>query len=92
MMTMLGCFSCAWAFRGAKALKPTAKDIIKKHEGLRLKAYPDPGSGGVPWVWKDLMVCSPQAWPLFRSASVQVMVRQSGASTSRAPFSSGPQI
>jgi len=27
----------------------TAKDIIKKHEGLRLKAYPDPGSGGVPW-------------------------------------------
>lgn len=27
----------------------TAKDIIKRHEGLRLKAYPDPGSGGAPW-------------------------------------------
>lgn len=27
----------------------TIRDIIKKHEGLRLKAYPDPGSGGVPW-------------------------------------------
>jgi lysozyme len=25
------------------------KDIIKKHEGLRLEAYPDPGSGGDPW-------------------------------------------
>jgi hypothetical protein len=30
------------------------------------------------------MVFSPQAWPLARSASVQVIVRQSGASTSRA--------
>ena len=44
-------------------------------------AYP---TGGVPWVWKDSMVFRPQAWPLARSASVQVMVRQSGASTSRA--------
>lgn len=26
-----------------------AREIIKEHEGLRLKAYPDPGSGGVPW-------------------------------------------
>lgn len=26
-----------------------ARSIIKKHEGLRLKAYPDPASGGVPW-------------------------------------------
>ena len=41
-------------------------------------------TGGVPWVWKDSMVFSPQAWPLARSASVQVIVRQSGASTSRA--------
>lgn len=24
-------------------------DLIKRHEGLRLKAYPDPGTGGVPW-------------------------------------------
>jgi lysozyme len=24
-------------------------DFIKKHEGLRLKAYPDPGTGGDPW-------------------------------------------
>ena len=27
----------------------TAREIIKKHEGLRLKAYPDPASGGDPW-------------------------------------------
>ena len=31
------------------------------------------------------MVFSPQAWPLARSASVQVIGCQSGASTSRAP-------
>ena len=24
-------------------------NFIKKHEGLRLKAYPDPASGGEPW-------------------------------------------
>ena len=41
-------------------------------------------TGGVPWVWKDSIVFRPQAWPLARSASVQVIVRQSGASTSRA--------
>lgn len=27
----------------------TAADIIRKWEGLRLKAYPDPGTGGNPW-------------------------------------------
>jgi len=27
----------------------TARDIIKESEGLRLKAYPDPGTGGKPW-------------------------------------------
>ena len=27
----------------------TAADIIKRWEGLRLKAYPDPGTGGKPW-------------------------------------------
>ena len=27
----------------------TAKDLIKQEEGLRLKAYPDPASGGDPW-------------------------------------------
>ena len=26
-----------------------ARELIKQHEGLRLKAYPDPGSGGDPW-------------------------------------------
>lgn len=25
------------------------KDLIRKHEGLRLKAYPDPATGGAPW-------------------------------------------
>ena len=44
-----------------------------------------PGSGGVPWVWKLSMVFRPQAWPLRRSASVQVIGFQSGASTRRAP-------
>ena len=24
-------------------------NIIKAHEGLRLEAYPDPGTGGAPW-------------------------------------------
>lgn len=24
-------------------------DLIKTHEGLRLEAYPDPGTGGAPW-------------------------------------------
>jgi len=24
-------------------------DLIKTHEGLRLEAYPDPGTGGKPW-------------------------------------------
>ena len=42
-------------------------------------------TGGVPWVWKDSMVFSPQACPLARSASVQVIGCQSGARTSRAP-------
>lgn len=27
----------------------TAADLIRKWEGLRLKAYPDPGTGGKPW-------------------------------------------
>jgi hypothetical protein len=43
------------------------------------------GAGGVPWVWNDSMVFSPQAWPFFRSASFQTMVFQSGARISRAP-------
>ncbi len=41
-------------------------------------------TGGVPCMWNDSIVFRPQAWPLARSASVQVIVRQSGASTSRA--------
>ena len=44
-----------------------------------------PGTGGVPWVWNDLMVCRPQAWPFLRSASLQRIGFQSGASTRRAP-------
>src|SRR3974390_1347846 len=44
-----------------------------------------PGTGGVPCVWNDLIVCKPQAWPFLRSVSVQVIGFQSGASTSRAP-------
>ena len=28
---------------------PNGIALIKKYEGLRLKAYPDPGTGGEPW-------------------------------------------
>ena len=42
-------------------------------------------TGGVPWVWNDSMVLSPQAWPFFRSASFHTIVFQSGARISRAP-------
>ena len=28
---------------------PAGVELIKAHEGLRLKAYPDPGTGGEPW-------------------------------------------
>jgi lysozyme len=28
---------------------PTGIGLIKSSEGLRLKAYPDPGTGGLPW-------------------------------------------
>jgi hypothetical protein len=41
------------------------------------------GTGGVPWVWKDSIVFSPQACPLARSACVQLTGRQSGARISR---------
>jgi lysozyme len=38
-------------FRLEKIMKTSPKGIalIKSAEGLRLKAYPDPGTGGVPW-------------------------------------------
>src|ERR1700761_4000828 len=41
-------------------------------------------TGGVPWVWNELIVFRPQAWPLARSASLQLIVSQSGAKISRA--------
>ena len=46
---------------------------------------PSPFTGGVPWVWKLGIVFSPQAWPFFRSASVQVTGSQSGCRISLAP-------
>ncbi|MEY5099149.1 MAG: hypothetical protein RJA36_1868 [Pseudomonadota bacterium] len=30
-------------------LSDAGLSLIKRHEGLRLKAYPDPGTGGEPW-------------------------------------------
>ncbi len=30
-------------------LSDAGLSLIKRHEGLRLKAYPDPGTGGAPW-------------------------------------------
>ena len=44
-----------------------------------------PATGGVPWVWNDSMVLSPQAWPFLRSSSVQTIGFQSGARIRRAP-------
>src|SRR5690606_33313846 len=32
-----------------KTASPVAVNLIKRKEGLRLEAYPDPGTGGVPW-------------------------------------------
>ena len=34
---------------GTKQTSPKGVDLIKEFEGLRLNAYPDPGSGGDPW-------------------------------------------
>lgn len=33
----------------ARKIGPKAADLIKSFEGLRLKAYPDPATGGDPW-------------------------------------------
>ena len=44
-----------------------------------------PHTGGVPWVWNDSIVFSPQAWPFLRSSSVQTIGFQSGARMRRAP-------
>ena len=41
--------------------------------------------GGVPYVWKLGTVCTPQACPLARSASVQTTQGSSGAYTKRPP-------
>jgi len=32
-----------------RTINAAGLDIIKESEGLRLKAYPDPGTGGAPW-------------------------------------------
>lgn len=34
---------------GVKQTSPKGVDLIKRFEGLELKAYPDPGSGGEPY-------------------------------------------
>lgn len=35
--------------RPARRISPQGLEAIKRHEGVRLTAYPDPGSGGEPW-------------------------------------------
>lgn len=32
-----------------KRINKAGFDLIRRYEGLRLKAYPDPGTGGAPW-------------------------------------------
>ncbi len=32
-----------------RRVSPSGRELIKRHEGLRLEAYPDPASGGDPW-------------------------------------------
>lgn len=39
----------ALGVRDALALSEKGRDLIKSFEGLRLKAYPDPATGGDPW-------------------------------------------
>ena len=39
----------AAAVLGASLLSVGGISLIKSHEGLRYTAYPDPGTGGVPW-------------------------------------------
>jgi uncharacterized membrane protein len=48
------------------------------HGPLPFSAVPQP-TGGVPYVWKLSTVCTPQACPLARSASVQTTHGSSGA-------------
>jgi lysozyme len=59
-------------FRLEKSMKTSPRGIalIKYAEGLRLKAYPDPGTGGLPWtigygstsgVTRDMVITEAQA-------------------------------
>ena len=75
--------------RPAAIACPASPKPIKETRGVLRRGMPydsgTPGTGGVPLVWNERMVCRPQAWPFLRSVSLQVIGFQSGASTSRAP-------
>jgi lysozyme len=56
-------------------ISPKGANLIREFEGLRLQAYPDPGSGGAPWtigightgpeVKRGMRVTEAQAWAYF---------------------------
>jgi hypothetical protein len=61
---------------------PPPRNLLNVNPIIQASCF---ATGGVPWVWKDSIVFKPQAWPFFRSASVQTTGFQSGARMSRAP-------
>ena len=56
-------------------ISPKGANLIKEFEGLKLTAYPDPGSGGAPWtigightgpeVKRGMKITEAQAWAYF---------------------------
>lgn len=56
-------------------ISPKGANLIREFEGLRLVAYPDPGTGGAPWtigightgpkVKRGMKITEAQAWAYF---------------------------
>ena len=56
-------------------ISPKGANLIREFEGLRLEAYPDPGTGGEPWtigightgreVKRGMKITEAQAWKYF---------------------------
>lgn len=51
-------------------VSPNGLNLIKQFEGCRLKAYPDPGTGGDPWTI---------GWGATRGVSPEMMITQEQA-------------
>lgn len=50
-VTLIDKIAAGWDARSpsGKAISQAGIELIKRFEGLRLKAYPDPATGGEPW-------------------------------------------